>query len=220
MLTDRRGEEETMKTRKGLLFVIAGFAILLQNPAPAVVFPDQAVGSPSEDENADAVSRFGAGASRRKPLTDGLVPISESSFGAAAGRGPASVTGPASNISAPKGAVIREANRKKAYQEVAVIANDLGFFPSTVFVTEGIGVRLFLTGASARSQCFILDDFGVRRQVRNQKVEEILFTPDHPGKYVFHCPMNGARGTLVVRELDLGERAPASMVSADNRKSE
>jgi hypothetical protein len=209
-----------MRTQKGLLFVIAGLATLFQNPAPAVVFPDQAVGSPTEDENPDAISRFGSRVSRKKPVTDGLVPISESSFGSSAGRGPASVTGPASNISAPKGAVIREANRKKAYQEVAVIANDLGFFPNTVFVTEGIGVRLFITGASARSQCFILDDFGVRRQVRNQKVEEILFTPDHPGKYVFHCPMNGAKGSLVVRELDLGERLPASVESADNRRAE
>jgi plastocyanin domain-containing protein len=56
--------------------------------------------------------------------------------------------------------------------------------------------------------------------VRNQKVEEILFTPDHPGKYVFHCPMNGAKGSLVVRELDLGERVPASVESADNRRAE
>jgi hypothetical protein len=217
-----------MRIQNGLLFLIAGIAISAPQPAQAVVFPDQGVGNISEDENADAISRFGSGVSRRKPVSEGLVPISESSFGTSANRGPASVTEPVSGISAPKGAVIREANRKKAYQEVAVIANDLGFFPSTVFVTEGIGVRLFITGASARSQCFILDDFGIRRQVRNQKVEEIQFTPARPGKYTFNCPMNGAKGTLVVRELDLGERVPASVgsslgsavESADSRKAE
>lgn len=209
-----------MKTKKGILFLIAGLAMPGHNPAQAVVYPDQAVGNASEEENADAISRFGSDVSRRRPLTDGMVPISESSFGGTANRGPASVIAPAPGLSAPKGAVIREANRKKAYQEVAVIANDLGFFPNTVFVTEGIGVRLFITGASARSQCFILDDFGIRRQVRNQKVEEIQFTPDRPGKYSFNCPMNGAKGTLVVRELDLGERVPASVESADSRKAE
>jgi plastocyanin domain-containing protein len=46
-------------------------------------------------------------------------------------------------------------------------------------------------------------------------VEEIVFTPEHAGKYTFHCPMNGAKGTLVVRELDLGERKPASVSSQD-----
>jgi len=209
-----------MNFQKGILFVIAGIAMLAQHPVNAVVYPDQGVGNPSEDENPDAISRFGSGVLRRRPLSDGLVPISESSFGAPANRGPASVSEAATGVLAPKGAVIREANRKKAFQEVAVIANDLGFFPNTVFVTEGIGVRLFITGASARSQCFILDDFGIRRQVRNQKVEEIQFTPDRPGKYTFNCPMNGAKGTLVVRELDLGERVPASVESADNRKAE
>jgi plastocyanin domain-containing protein len=102
---------------------------------------------------------------------------------------------------------------KKAVQEASLIANDTGFYPSTLFLTRGIGARIFLTGASKKSQCFILDSFGIRRQVRSQKVEEVSFTPDQAGTFSFHCPMNGAKGTLVVKELELSSRAPASMVS-------
>jgi plastocyanin domain-containing protein len=110
--------------------------------------------------------------------------------------------------------------KNKAVQEVAVIANEYGFFPSTVFVTEGLAVRLFITGASAKSQCFIMDEFGVRRQVRSQKVEEVMFTPEHAGRYAFNCPMNGAKGQLVVRQMDLGERSPASAAHGSSETSE
>jgi plastocyanin domain-containing protein len=91
-----------------------------------------------------------------------------------------------------------------------LIATDQGFFPSTVFVTQGIPVRLFVTGASAKSQCFIMDAFGVRRQIKSQKLEEISFVPETAGTYVFTCPMNGARGAVVVKELDVGSRVPAA----------
>ena len=110
----------------------------------------------------------------------------------------------------PPQAMIRAANKQKAYQETAIIANDQGFFPSTVFVTQGIPVRMFVTGASVKSQCLIMDSFGIRRQIKSQKIEEISFTPETPGIYTFSCPMNGARGTVVVKEIDVGGRLPAS----------
>ncbi|MBU6153953.1 MAG: cupredoxin domain-containing protein [Bdellovibrionales bacterium] len=200
-----------MKIKKGLFILIAGVAMMGQ--AFAMVFPDQIIGEEtSENENQDAISRFGSDAKRdekKRELSRVLQPISESSFEGSGNRSPASVI-EKSLTGQPKSAVIRKLKKEKAYQEVAVIANELGFFPSTVFVTEGVAVKLFLTGASQKSQCFMLDPFEIRRQVRNQRVEEITFTPEHAGKYTFHCPMNGAKGTLVVRELDLGERKPAS----------
>ncbi len=215
-VSDRIHEEETMNLKNGILVVIAGFAILLPSPkSHAVIFPDQRTDSVQDDENPDAVSRFGnfdQKKGRNEELSKLLRPISESSFENTGGRAPASVVNPvAASQNPPKGAVLRDLKKKKAYQEVALIANDFGFFPSTVFLTEGVAVRLFITGASARSQCFNLDQFGIRRQVRNQKVEEVDFTPDQAGKFTFNCPMNGAKGTLVVRELDLGERSPASV---------
>lgn len=202
-----------MKIKDGLFILIAGIAMFGSQSVYAVVYPDQIIGEESsEDENQDAISRFGSNAKReekKRELSRVLPPISESSFGGSGNRAPASVI--EKGVSGqPKSAVIRKLKKEKAFQEVAVIANELGFFPSTVFVTEGVAVKLFLTGASQKSQCFMLDPFEIRRQVRNQRVEEITFTPEHAGKYTFHCPMNGAKGTLVVRELDLGERHPAS----------
>ena len=182
----------------------------------------------AENENADAVSKWSNG---NDPITKKssvriarpLSPISDSSFDRDSSRSPASVgRGPAAGVltpatttqssdaHAPPAALIRAMNQQKAYQEIAIIANDLGFFPSTVFVTQGIPVLLFITGASARSQCFMLDQFGVRRQIRSEKIEEIQFTPDESGTFTFNCPMNGSKGAVVVKELDMN-RLPASI---------
>lgn len=91
--------------------------------------------------------------------------------------------------------------RRTGIQEVALIANDLGYFPKTLFVNRDIPVRIFVTGASKQSLCIMMDSFQVRKQIRTSKVEEINFTPNVPGKYRFYCPVNGMEGTLVVREL-------------------
>ncbi len=202
-----------MNTKTRIFALLSGLGLLVGSPVRAVVFPDQIVESGHEDESPDSVSRFGKGDRPEKRDLSGLLhPISESSFQSSGGRAPASVTesAPAAAASPPKSAVLRQQRKNKAYQEVAVIANELGFFPSTLFVTEGLAVRLYITGASSRSQCFILDDFGVRREVKSQRVEEIVFTPSHPGRHTFNCPMNGAKGQIVVRGLETGGRVPAS----------
>ena len=93
------------------------------------------------------------------------------------------------------------ASRLKGVQEVAIIANDLGFFPKTVFVNRDVPVRMFVTGASKNTLCIMMDSFQVRRQLRSQKIEEITFTPNTPGKYRFYCPVNGMEGMMVVKEL-------------------
>ncbi len=194
--------------------------------ASAVVFPDQLVqvAIEAEEESPDATSRFGADTNANKrnhaSVAIPLHPIDESSFEQEVSRGPASVggRGPAavktskSNaLKQASAAVAKRAKSQRAFQEVALIANELGFFPSTLFLTQGIPVRLYVTGASAKSQCFILDQFGVRRQVRNQKIEEITFTPDQTGTFSFTCPMNGAKGTVVVKEIEVNGRVPANL---------
>ena len=186
-----------------------------------------------ENENQDAISRW----SREdhdvlKPMTVKravpLSPISNASFQSGASRSPASAPlneasrennrGPAAlvaTVSPTENGVqaktwARTLRKKKIYQEVAIIANDLGFFPSTIFVTQGVPVKLFVTGASVKSQCFMLDAFGVRRQIHSQKIEEVMFTPEQSGSFVFSCPMNGAKGTLLVKDFEVG-RLPASV---------
>lgn len=95
--------------------------------------------------------------------------------------------------------------RRNGVQEVAVIAGDLGFFPRTVFVTRDIPVRMYVTGASKNPLCIMMDSFNVRKQVRNQSIEELSFTPGQPGRFRFYCPVNGAEGYIVVREFGRGE---------------
>jgi len=94
-----------------------------------------------------------------------------------------------------------QAARRKGVQEVAVIANETGYFPKTLFVNRDVPVRLYVTGASKNTLCLMMDSFQVRKQVKSQKVEEITFVPTLAGKYRFYCPVNGMEGTLVVREL-------------------
>jgi hypothetical protein len=95
--------------------------------------------------------------------------------------------------------------RRNGVQEVAVIAGDLGFFPRTVFVTQDIPVRMYVTGASRNSLCIMMDSFNVRKQVKSQSIEELSFMPDQPGRFRFYCPVNGAEGYVVVREFGRGE---------------
>lgn len=90
--------------------------------------------------------------------------------------------------------------RKNGIQEVALIAGDLGFFPKTVMVTRDIPVRMFVTGASKGSLCIMMDSFQVRKQIRTNRIEEIVFTPNRAGQYRFYCPVNGMEGSLVVSE--------------------
>ena len=103
--------------------------------------------------------------------------------------------------------------KRQGVQEVALIAGDLGFFPKTLFVTRDIPVRLFVTGSSKRSLCVLMDAFGVRKQVRSQRVEEIQFTPAHPGKYRVYCPINGSEGTLVVKDAPLAPEIHSGLYS-------
>jgi hypothetical protein len=93
---------------------------------------------------------------------------------------------------------------RSGVQEIAVIASDLGYFPRTIFVTRDLPVRLFVTGASKNTLCIMMDSFQIRKQVRSQKIEEITFTPNVPGKYRFYCPVNGMEGTLIVKEYSTG----------------
>lgn len=92
-------------------------------------------------------------------------------------------------------------DRHKGIQEVSVIVSDLGYFPRTFFVTRNVPVRLYVTGASRQSLCFMMEPFNVMRQVRTNDVTEIVFTPNSSGQYRFHCPVNNLEGTMVVREL-------------------
>lgn len=124
--------------------------------------------------------------------------------------------GPASVVDTPAGSKEKDSNQnselehsfgtspsvmqRKGVQEAAIIAGDLGFFPKTVFLTRDLPVRLFVTGSSQRVLCMIMDSFQVRRQIRSDQIEEITFTPQMPGTFRFYCPVNGAEGTLVVKE--------------------
>jgi plastocyanin len=180
--------------------------------APVGVMPSQFGSAPSE-----MTSENRAPASNRSPA--GFVPDDGQSISAPALRNPMvqeahqvqQASQPAVSVSsnsyngpvtpfAPLGDVSAQVSQR-GVQEVAVIANDLGFFPKTIFVTRDVPVRLFVTGASSNTLCIMMDSFQVRKQIRTKQIEEISFTPTAAGKYRFYCPVNGMEGSLVVKEL-------------------
>lgn len=85
-------------------------------------------------------------------------------------------------------------------QEVSLIVTDTGFFPSRIFVTQNVPVKLFLTAPANKTLCFMVDSFGIRKGVIPGKVEEITFTASEPGNYRFYCPVTSIEGTITVRD--------------------
>lgn len=121
---------------------------------------------------------------------------------------------PASVSVLPPSNEMRPGNAR-GVQEVAVIANELGFFPKTIFVNPDVPVRLYVTSSSKQSLCIILDSFQIRRQVKSMRIEEIAFTPSTPGKFRFYCPVNAMEGSIVVREVvqNVDREEPASVAT-------
>jgi hypothetical protein len=154
--------------------------------------------TPSESQNQESATRqpasataHDAGRSSHGDMTRGWETVDREVPSRSSSREPASDLPDA----------VQNAPRKAGVQEVAVIAGDLGFFPKKVFVNRDMPVRLFVTGASRKNLCVLIDAFQVRRQVKSNKVEEITFTPGSAGTFRIHCPINGIEGHLVVREI-------------------
>lgn len=94
-------------------------------------------------------------------------------------------------------------------QEIALIAGDLGFFPKNIIVTRDIPVKIFVTGASKKALCLMMDSFQIRKQIRSQRIEEVDFIPNSSGQFRFYCPVNGMEGTLLVKDI-------SSMMRSEN----
>lgn len=89
---------------------------------------------------------------------------------------------------------------KHGVQEFAVIASDTGYFPQRLIVRRNIPVRIFLTSASAKSLCFMLDEFSIKKGFGNQAMEEVRFLPTKAGQYKFYCPVQEIEGSVIVRD--------------------
>ncbi|MBI2604649.1 MAG: cupredoxin domain-containing protein [Deltaproteobacteria bacterium] len=100
------------------------------------------------------------------------------------------------------------------FQEVSVIVSDHGYFPSRIFVTQNIPVRVYLTTPSKSTLCFMIDNWSVKKGITPGKVEEVNFVPDRAGNYRFYCPVKGIEGTLTVREAPAPGGEPARNVAA------
>ena len=162
----------------------------------------------------------------------------ESSFGSkpadpVSGRRPASASADGALASGTEGAPTSVAveqgqtnkleeiipDSQKGTQEVALIASETGFYPQTLFVTRGVPVRLFVTGASKANLCVMVDSFDVKKQVRFNRVEEITFMPKFSGQFRVHCPMTGMEGTLVVKEGPVAASNTRSVASEPSHGS-
>lgn len=108
---------------------------------------------------------------------------------------------------------------KFGVQEIALIAGDQGYFPKMIFVTRDIPVKMFITGASKRTLCIVIDAFQVRRQIRSQRIEEISFIPNSTGRFRFNCPVNGMEGEILVKDVNLGTSSARSFSAEPIRVS-
>lgn len=117
-------------------------------------------------------------------------------------RSVASVSGNVKKDVPEDGFKLSEIKKRNGVQEVAIISSDQGFFPGNIVLTKGVPARLFLsTSSKEQAQCFVLDDFKIRRQIKQNRIEEVQFTPEVEGQYAFHCPVNGARGNILVKAV-------------------
>ncbi len=110
------------------------------------------------------------------------------------------------------------ASARNPVQEQSLIVSDDGFYPSKIFVTQNIPVKLFLTTNAKTAQCFIVDDLGVKKGVSPGKVEEIVFVPREARDYRFYCPMRAIEGKMTVRAQPIA--APERGVAAASEEKE
>lgn len=114
--------------------------------------------------------------------------------------------------------VVEEPKPVKAgmYQEVSLIVSDSGYYPSRIFVTPNIPVKMYMSTPSKSTLCFMIDNWGVKKGVTPGRVEEIMFTPDKPGNYRFYCPVKGIEGMLTVREPQSEQSRNVASTSSAN----
>ena len=176
-MTDEKNEMMNQFLKKTILSLLLAVTLHVSQASADVAMVRLSLNQPAwEDPEEFPESRFGAPPNPSR--TEGP------------SRAPASVQPNLSAVAGSRGGV----------QELALIAGDLGFFPKTLFVTRDVPVKLFVTGASKKPLCMMMDSFQVRKQIRSHKVEEVDFTPSAAGMFRFYCPINGMEGTLYVKD--------------------
>ena len=85
-------------------------------------------------------------------------------------------------------------------QEIDVVVQG-GYTPDRIEVVQGRPVRLnFLRKESTScTEQVILGDFGIAKELPQDRTVPVEFTPEKPGEFVFHCGMNMVRGKIVVK---------------------
>jgi len=85
-------------------------------------------------------------------------------------------------------------------QEISLTIAGGKYSPNLITVKKGIPLKLTVT-AAANAGCareIVFPDFGIDKVVSPGSTVLIEFTPDKEGTFAFRCPMNMARGKLVV----------------------
>lgn len=111
----------------------------------------------------------------------------------------------------------RPAHAGAVGQEISVIVSESGYYPSRIFVTQNVPVKLYLTTSSKATLCLMVDKWGLKKGVAPGRIEEVAFVPDQPGNYRFYCPVKSIEGTITVREA---QTSPRNLASASDESSE
>lgn len=85
-------------------------------------------------------------------------------------------------------------------QEISLTISGGRYSPNLITVKKGIPLKITVT-AAANAGCareILFPDFGIDKVVPPGSTALIEFTPGNEGTFAFRCPMNMARGKLVV----------------------
>lgn len=82
----------------------------------------------------------------------------------------------------------------ETHREVAVIADEEGFYPDTLVVFKGEKITLFLTGAGVNESCFIMDEGKIFLGVKKGEVKKLELVFNSKGRFPFYCPKGKVKG--------------------------
>jgi plastocyanin domain-containing protein len=112
--------------------------------------------------------------------------------------------------------------KKKTYdfplREVSIIVTDDGYYPNKIVAFQGERIHFFITSASAKNQCFILQKHEVFVSAEKGTINEAEIIADQAGRFKFYCPSSKFTGHLTVFEKFAAEEEINRSIASEKPK--
>ncbi len=106
-------------------------------------------------------------------------------------------------------------------REIAIVASDSGFYPSTIPIFVGEKVLIYLTSTTNNPSCLMIPEQSIFLSAEKGKISEKVTYFDKKGVVKFSCPNGNIAGEFVVLERKnsisdgLDKRQRASLEAVD-----